>query len=533
MQKIVLFISIFLITTLNFAQTIPIGQLGTDDMLRVLQINGKIESKYSFTARPFFYNKNLQRNDFLQLLDSSYNKPKLQKSFWNNQIQLAVLPATMAAKVNTHHPYGWNDAGMIMAKGLQTMISAGVYAKIGPLSIQMQPEYYYAKNPAYNITSYYGSNSNKSISKVYLGQSSVRLNVGPVSVGASSETLWWGPGQFSSLMMSNNAPGFQHLTFNTTRPIKTPIGNFEWQLVAGKLNEDTSAAFESLFMKPLNSGNGERYYNGIIITYQPAFLPNFFLGVTRSDQLYVSDQNRKTGFIKKYLPVLAASSPEDNGNASSIPSDGSFSFFSRWILPKHQAEFYIEYGYNDFKANLRDLTTNANHSSAYIIGFNKFIAASQHSKNNQLSGILISSEIIQMAQTTSYILRNAGNWYEHVPVTQGLTYQNQILGAGSGKGNNVQILQVKKIKGFDHWGIKFQRIQQDPKGVPVPLQSVMAGLGLRAVQWNDLALGFLYQHKWNQILLNGEMQLVHSRNYGWEIGNSLNLYLHLKASYFF
>ena len=32
-------------------------------------------------------------------------------------------------------------------------------------------------------------------------------------------------------MMSNQAQGFNHITFNTTRPMKTAIGNFEWQLV--------------------------------------------------------------------------------------------------------------------------------------------------------------------------------------------------------------------------------------------------------------------------------------------------------------
>jgi hypothetical protein len=32
-------------------------------------------------------------------------------------------------------------------------------------------------------------------------------------------------------MMSNNAQGFNHITFNTRRPIKTVIGNFEFNLL--------------------------------------------------------------------------------------------------------------------------------------------------------------------------------------------------------------------------------------------------------------------------------------------------------------
>jgi hypothetical protein len=103
------------------------------------------------------------------------------------------------------------------------------------------------------------------------------------------------------------------------------------------------------------------------------------------------------------------------------------------------------------------------------------------------------------------------------------------LGAGSGFGNNVQTIQVKKINGFDYIGIKFQRIQQDPKGTNGPFTS----LGMRDYQWNDLALGFLGQHRWNKLIVNGEMQLVNSKNYGWEPGNAFNLFLQLKASYFF
>jgi hypothetical protein len=434
------------------------------------------------------------------------------------------MPAIFSSKFNSDHPYGWNDQGMIMAKGLQTSFSAGAYAKIGPLTIQLQPEFVYAANSNYDITAGYGSNSGKSFSKLYPGQSSVRLNLGAASLAASTENLWWGPGQFSSLLMSNNAPGFQHLSFHSNRPLKTIIGSFEWQLVVGKLKEDTAAAFENNYLKPFNPINKDRYFNGMVLTYQPKWMKGFFLGVIRTVDLYAKDQKiMKGSFLSKYLPVLASSSPDANANLNSTPSDGAFSLFTRWLLPKHQVEFYLEYGYNDFKQNMRDFTTNANHSSAFIAGFKKIV----NLKNDQL--LDISGEITQMAQTTSAIVRNAGNWYEHSQVVQGLTYQNQILGAGSGKGNNVQTIQVKKIKGFDYIGIKFQRIQQDPKGFRGSLNTI----GMGDYQWNDLAFGVLGQKRWGKLLLNGEMQFVSSKNYGWEKGDRFNLYALVNCIYFF
>ena len=78
----------------------------------------------------------------------------------------------------------------------------------------------------------FGENAYK---KSLFGQSSIRLNYSGLSLGLSSENIWWGPSIRNSIMMSNQAQGFNHITFNTTRPLKTFIGNFEWQVVTGRL----------------------------------------------------------------------------------------------------------------------------------------------------------------------------------------------------------------------------------------------------------------------------------------------------------
>lgn len=491
-MRIFFFIFFLLIAIISKAQFLGLDK---DEWLRRQQLLGEYSANTSFMVRP------------------------VAKQDSTNKV-LEILPIQFNTKFNSHHPYGWNDQGMIMAKGLQAMFSAGILAKYGPIEIQLQPEYYYAANPNYATTAGYGSAAGKSFSKLYGGQSAIKLNLGPITLGASTQNLWWGPGQFSSLMMSNNAPGFLHYTFNTNKPIQTPIGSFEWQLVIGKLNEDTTKAFENSFLKPFNPRNEDRFFNGVVITYQPKFLPNIFLGVTRSEHLYTSDRNKRTG-LSKYVPVLLGASPEANASTASIPSDGAFSFFGRWILPKNKAEFYIEWGYNDFKQNFRDLAVNPSHAAALIAGFKKIVPI----KNNQL--LDISGEITQMAQTPSYILRNAGNWYVHGGVSQGFTYQNQIMGAGSGFGNNVQTLQVKKINGQEYIGIKLQRIQQDPKGLGGPTSNLL----MRPIQWNDVAIGFLAQKKFNDFWLTGEIQFVNSTNYGWEKGNAFNLFATINARY--
>lgn len=482
------------------AQSVELNQ---DVWLRINQLKGDFDPNYSFTARP------------LTQKDSSKST-------------VTILPVSINTKFNSHSPYGWNDAGMIMAKGLQTMVSAGVYAKWGPLSVQLQPEFYYAANSPYQTTVGYGYNNGKSFQKTYLGQSAIKLNFGAVAIGVSSQNNWWGPGQFSSIMMSNSAPGFNHITFNSTKPIKTPIGHFEFQLVMGRLKEDTSRAFENNYLRQVAAKNEGRYFNGIMASYQPKWLPGLFLGVTRSEHFYLSDQPLRGGFGAKYLPVLQASSPVDNANRSSNPSDGAFGFFTRWLIPQHQVEFYAEYAYNDFKQNLRDLSVNTNHASAYILGFNKII-----SQTTKRIDWLITGEFTQLAQTTSYILRNAFNYYQHDQLKQGFTFQNQILGAGSGVGNNVQTLQVKRLKGQEYLGIKIQRIQQDPTGDIRGINGPINSLGARSLKWNDLSIGFLGSKQFNQWRINAEIQFVNRKNYGWEKGNALNVFTQINGQYFF
>src|SRR5690606_35171950 len=109
---------------------------------------------------------------------------------------------------------------------------------------------------------------NGSYTKAFLGQSSIRLTLDPVSVGFSTENLWWGPGLHNSITMSNTAAGFAYVTLNTSKPIKTYIGSFEFQIVGGHLEKsgypssllgDTATHQRYAVKKP----EGWRYFSGI------------------------------------------------------------------------------------------------------------------------------------------------------------------------------------------------------------------------------------------------------------------------------
>jgi hypothetical protein len=514
------------------SQVLPVGDLELDGLMRSRQLMGRFDSSLSFTVRPL--NFPLQADlgtDSSDIVSKSMRSILFGKSilpFKSATTFLGVLPASVKLKYNSTMPYGWNDEGMIPAKGLQTELSLGIAFTSKWADIRLQPQWVYAGNPQFPFSSSYGAPTNGRFSKLFAGQSFVKLKLGPLSAGISSANLWWGPGQYSALLLSNNAPGFTHLTIQTSKPIRTPIGSFEFQLVGGKLNEDSADGrlYENFHLKPAVLTDDWRYLNAIVLSYQPSFFKGFTLGLTRAFQIY-HNEVRKEGrsFFRQYLPVFSSLFKNSLGGAAedSIPRDQQLSLFARWVFPKAHTEFYVEYGYNDHSANTRDFILDPTHSAAYITGGKTLIPLNKKNRWIEING-----ELTHMAQSVNYVVRNAGNWYLHGSVLQGMTNEKQILGAGSGEGNNVQTLTISRLEGLNKLGLTLQRIQHDP----MALVGNFGNLGLRPFEWTDFAVGFLYRKRIKQLMLNADIQWVTAHNYAWTEGNKqTNLYASIQLSY--
>ncbi|MDB5231151.1 MAG: hypothetical protein JWN76_1956 [Chitinophagaceae bacterium] len=499
--KAILCIAFIFLYLCGFSQSVAVGSI-QDDNFRFMQLKGGISKNISLTVKPVFNS------------DTSENISN------NKELGFKLLPLAIWNKLNSHHPYGWNDRGMIAASGSQGLISTGLYAEAGPLSAQLQPEFVFSQDAAYEHNSLYGIGINKPYHKLFTGQSAIRLNQWSLSLGVSTENLWWGPGQYSALLMSNNAPGFSHLTFNSIKPLSTPIGSFEFELIGGKLLQDSSRPFENFHLKPGTASKDWRYVNGIAFTYQPKWLEGLFVGFTRAFQLYSLDINKETGFINKYLPVFTNLFKKNTSNEDVKGRDQQLSFFTRWLFQKTHAEFYFEFGLNDHSYNSRDFLLDPEHSAAFITGFKKLLACGK-------GWLEFNAELTQMAQTPDYLVREAGNWYEHSQITQGYTHLNQVLGAGSGMGNNVQTFDVSWRKDDKKLGFQFQRIQQDPRGGDNSLPVLT-----RKTKWTDIAFGIPAQWRFDKLLLKSDMQFVRSKNYAWQQGvNRFNFYWLLKLEY--
>ncbi|TDO20161.1 capsule assembly Wzi family protein [Pedobacter duraquae] len=511
------------------AQSLPVGSVGVEDYYRRAQLLGVLDSNISFTVRPLFKAglkvKDIQYPD---LKEVRYNLLNTESAFRSNdgKINGLILPLSMQTQFNSHHPYGWNDGAMIPAKGFQTVISGGLFAEYGPLSIQFKPELAIAGNSAFDtfdkdhydiiVARYYDFYNNidlparfgnQEYSHAYWGQSSIRLNYSSLSVGLSTENLWWGPGMRNSLLMSNTAPGFKHLTLNTVKPIKTPIGSFEGQLIAGRLEGSGFGPLEpnrQYFYSDLYLPKPDdwRYLSGIVFTYQPKWVSGLFLGFTQTRQMYSKDLNGFSDYLPFFLPVKAV-----NADQPINKPDERNSIFMRWLWPAEHAEVYFEFGRNNFSGDFRNNLLEPNTSRAYIFGLRKMLPFNRRTDEN----ILIGVEVTQLAETLVDKVLSASGWYTSPGVRHGYTNRGEVLGAGIGPGGNLQSLDVSWVRGIKRLGLQIERYVHNDDFYYYAYQDTK---DFRR-HWTDLSIGASGEWNYKNLIFNAKLQYIKSLNYQW------------------
>ena len=487
--------------------SIPVGFTDIDELIRDLQLAGKLAPNDALTIRPFYTNADITYNKILKIIDEDIEN--------NNQLvakpnlNISLLPINFTQKITTRYPYGWNDGAFSLSKGYQFLVGGGIYFQWHKLKIQLRPEYVQTATGNYETNAYWGTVTPSS-KKIMPGQSNIRFDLGSFTIGASTENMWWGPGIYNSMLMNNNAPGFLHYSINSNRPIITAIGSIQLQLQAGFLQKDSSQGYENKRLQTVILEKNKRFYNSISISYQPKFLKNVYLGLTRTFQNYTQLQSsNNNGFVYNYVPVFVAFFKKTYSD-DTVKRDQIASVSAKWILPKEKVEIYFEFGFNDAKQNFRDLMMDMAHSSGYVWGFKKL----KYLNNTQY--INLNVEIARLAQTTSYLHRNAGNWYEHGGISEGYTNLNQIMGGGSGFGNNMQALALGYNSGWNKVGIIFQHILQNPYDLVAGINEV----GIRSIKWTDYSFGLQTRYHYKKILLSANMEIIKAKNYIWEQGNS-------------
>ncbi len=542
-QELVLYISLlflFLLSRQGQGQNLLSNNLLIQDYLRRQQLLAPENThNYSFNLRPF--ESDLAFKDIGEDTATGFYFYKGQENS-KKMVRMEVLPVIQRSNFNTMRPYGWGDGPMIPNVGQQYYISTGIYAKLWIFHLQLQPEYVTASNGRYqgldstfsedviisrfrdfNTGDYPERFGEGHYSKLGWGQSKLTMQAGAFELGISTQNIWWGPGQWNGLIFSYNAPGFPHLTLNTSRPAKTFLGNFEGQILVGRLENSLVAPTQvpSLNESYFRQFSGDwRYLNAIVISYSPRWIPGLFLGGSRSFQQY--NESRGNHF-RDYFPIFDVFQKEKilkDGHSVEFDNEGrdqQLTLFFRLLIPEAQTEIYGEYGKRDHNFNWREAILNPEHARAYLFGMRKMVSTPIANRYVQVRG-----EITHQQESVNRYIRYPGttgglSWHTHTKA-RGFAQLGQPLGVGIGVGSNVQTLEVALVEGLNKKGILIERLAnhqdfyfrtlaQDPTNNP----------------WIDLSLGLLWDQQWRNFVLSSKAQFIKGYNNQWQNGNGSTL----------
>ncbi|MBW3466415.1 hypothetical protein EGN73_01125 [Arthrospiribacter ruber] len=508
------------------AQFLPVGYPILEENARRSQLLFGLDSvPQSFANRTLTFG-----DDLLWKLD-------VGDSFLNKLgFEFAALPVLAMTRFNGARPYGWGAYGLPTNRGFQQYASAGVFVKLGFLRFQIQPEFRASQfrpysgfpsdfpDPVNRAKFFFWNNGDYPEDLSALGragfswgQSSLTAVFGAFEIGVSTRNLWWGPGQWNALIFTNNAQGFPHLTLNTHKPAKTFLGNFEGQLIMGRVEDSgilpsMNGELNDRFARPF-SGDW-RYLNAINLIYSPKWIPGLTIGVTRTAQVYRENMgNEFIDYFRVFEGLQKEQFFDETGSTVDFDQEGvdqQATAYVRLVFPKANFELYTEYGRRDHPFNWRDLTISPEHARAYLMGFKKLFPLDQGGKYIQVRG-----EMVQQTESVNTYVRNTNNrgltWHTHTRA-RGFGNYGMPMGVGLGLSSNVQTLELAMVENYNKIGLLFERLENqqdffyrafldDPEHRP----------------WVDLSLGLLFDHQWDRLLFSSKLQFIYGRNYQWQL----------------
>lgn len=512
------------------AQETSTGTQAVDEFLRRKSLIGKDDVQIGW----MFRSSSSILEVFFYPLDTTYKEKK--------RFEYNILPLYFTTRLDGKRPYVGGEYGMIPARGAQSFLSAGIHARFSILHIQFQPELVTAQNltfPGFPDTFSSGTIAarflywnegdsperfgNSTYSKVFWGQSSISLRAGAFELGAGTKNIWWGPGQWNSLIFSNNAPGFPHISLNTSKPAKTFLGSFEGQVLIGRLESSgfpgsQSEDLNKRFFKPLNPD--WRYINAFMISYNPRWIPNLSIGMARSFLQYGEFvEPTFSGLFPMFEPFQKESFFVDDdiffGDYDTREKDKSqqATAFGRYVFEKGKGEVYFQFGRRDHALNWREFILNPEHARAYQVGFINLANLSGTSRLLQIRGE-ITHQQESINRSLRYGILGGSSWHTHSD-KRGFGHLGQPLGVGIGTGSNVQTLEVSLVEDWSKWGILFERLENNQD-----FYYRAFGQQRERKPWIDWSTALLWNTSYKDLFISARLQGTYARNYQWGLSET-------------
>lgn len=434
--------------------TVPIGD-PLEDYLRVLEVAG-LSGALGITVRPVARDRALSALPPRHPWAARYAPPPPPAD------GPAVRPLDIHARGfwNSAHPVDRNDGPVWQGKGGAAVLSAGAFARVGPVSLTLRPAAVWQQNadfalvrqrdperppftnpwhpldgpePRIDRPQRFGPDPFWTFDP---GQSALRVSVGGFAAGAATENHWWGPGIRNAIVLSNHAQGFPHAFVGTWRPVDVGVGQLQVRWLWGRLQE--SDWFDTI------PDNDDGYFTGLAGSWAPSFVPGLTVGGTRA---FVRDIPAGGLPFSEYFLVVqgitkASQQTPDNPTGDDV-RDQVLSLFGRWVFPASGVEVYGEWARNDHAQDLRDFVLQPEHSQAWTLGLQKTFPLS----GGRILRVL--GETTRLQRPFTVIDRPTPPFYVHGRVHRGYTHRGQVLGAALGPGGNGQYLGADV---FTTWG---------------------------------------------------------------------------------
>ena len=402
------------------------------------------------------------------------------------------IAPTASVRFNSTFPFGYNDGPIWAGRGFTVAGQAGVALRWGVFSVTLAPMFYEAGNAAFPLQAN-GQTGRLAFADgvLWSRQSTARVDWGPLTAGGTTANQYWGPATEFPIILGNNAPGFPHVFFGTSRPANLWLLRLHFRFIWGRLSQSG--------FSPETEAGGLRYASGLDLNLTSRWLPGLEIGLTR-----FSHQPWPAGGLA-HVDLLHILRFQSAANSARLLADNQLaSAYFRWVLPRSGFEVYGEYGRDDYNGDLRDLIEEPDHIGGYTIGLRKVM---------RKGGARLVAVRAELQNLQFSLLASGRSWqpfYTHGgSVRQGHTQLGQVLGSVAGPGGAGSVVAVDSYSPSGRWTFSWTRIMReqrgntaqsgvpDPKGLDVQHELAVERLAFRG-RYDLLAhVGLVYEFNRN------------------------------------
>lgn len=383
--------------------------------------------------------------------------PDASVTLASKRFALTVIAPDIRTVHNSGLGYSINEGALWAGRGANTLVTAGLHAQLGPLSLQLAPQVASSENRRYQVIPFpIGTTTpgrspwanpfhppassidlplrlgDRPLAQMVPGQSHLALTVSGVRAGVSTEQRWWGPTVRHPLVLGANTEGFPHAFVELADGVATPLGRVQGQWLLGSLRE--SAFFD------VDPTNNHRALNGLLLALTPRLDSALTVGIMR---VVMSSASSATPPARRAFDVFRSVGQPIRLDPLALPAgvrrDQITALFAHYAVPAAGFETWVEWARFAEPTSGADWLEYPGYSQGYTVGL-------QWSRPLRGGRLRLAVEATNTEPDASIRVRPVATSYTSRAVPQGFTHRGRMLANPLGPGASGQWFTA------DHFG---------------------------------------------------------------------------------